>query len=206
MKYTILYIVIKKTTLRIMNLDVQSNFDIIILEKWADKMSNEQLKDLKLELELTNPVYSIIDEGITYTMRKYLYEEHDLIKLVMMIYEKDYSYISNDNDYREQIKLLDGYFRKEYGHSIITYEMIRYITSIKDKEKYNNLTRQIAYTENLFRTNNKKGPKDLTIFSFPIENKKYDDLMYFIEQNTTMKYAVAFVYNIIKYEEYLNLT
>ena len=190
MKYTILYIVIKKTTLRIMSLDVQSNFDIIILEKWADKMSNEQLKDLKLELELTNPVYSIID----------------LIKLVMMIYEKDYSYISNDNDYREQIKLLDGYFRKEYGHSIITYEMIRYITSIKDKEKYNNLTRQIAYTENLFRTNNKKGPKDLTIFSFPIENKKYDDLMYLIEQNTTMKYAVAFVYNIIKYEEYLNLT
>lgn len=169
-------------------------------------MNNEQVKDLRLELEFTNPVYSIIDEGITYTMKKYLYEEHDLIKLVMMIYDKDYSYISNDNDYREQIKLLDEYFRKEYNHSVITYEMIRYITSIKDENRYNNLTKQIAYTENLFRTNGKTPPKDLSIFSFPIENKKYDDLMCFIERNETMKYAVAFVYNLIKYEEYLNLT
>ena len=49
-------------------------------------------------------------------------------------------------------------------------------------------------------------PKDLSIFSKPIKTKKYDDLMYFIEKNVTMKYAVAFVYNHIKNEEYLNLT
>ncbi|MBR2588322.1 MAG: hypothetical protein IKD77_03840 [Bacilli bacterium] len=168
-------------------------------------MNNEQIKDLKLERELSNPVYDIVNEGITYTMKKYLYEEYDLVKLVIMIYEKDYSYISNDNDYREQIKLMDEYFIKEYNHSIITLEMIKYLTSVEE-EKFNDLSQKIAYAENLFRTNDKKMPKDLSIFSKPIKTKKYDDLMYFIEKNVTMKYAVAFVYNHIKYEEYLNLT
>lgn len=169
-------------------------------------MGSEQMKDLRLEIELTNPVYSIIDEGITYTMKKYLYEKYDLIKLVMMIYERDYSYISNDNDYREQIKLIDDYFRKEYNHSVITFEMIRYLISINDEEKYDNTMSQIAHIESIFRTNNGKKPSDLSIFSLPIKNKKYDDLMSYIEKNLTMKYAVAFVYDKIKYDEYLNLT
>lgn len=164
-------------------------------------MNNEQMRDARLELEFVNPVYDIIDEAITYTMKKYLYKEYDLVKLVMMIYKKDYSFISNDNDYREQVKLLDEYFIKEYSHSIITFEMVKFITSIKSEEEYNNVTAEISYIEKLLRTNDKKRPNDLTIFSGPIKNKKYDDLMNYIEKNISMKYAVAFIYDKVKYEK-----
>ena len=158
------------------------------------------MRDARLELEFVNPVYDIIDEAITYTMNKYMYKEYDLVKLVMMIYKKDYSFITNDNDYREQVKLLDEYFMKEYGHSIITFEMIKYITSIKSEEKYGSVTAEISYIEKLLRTNEKNKPNDLTIFSGPIKNKKYDDLMNYIEKNISMKYAVAFIYDKIKFE------
>ena len=164
-------------------------------------MNNEQMRDARLELEFVNPVYDIIDEAITYTMKKYLYKEYDLVKLVMMIYKKDYSFISNDNDYREQVKLLDEYFIKEYNHSIITFEMVKFITSIKSEDEYNNVTAEISYIEKLLRTNDKKKPNDLTIFSGPIKNKKYDDLMNYIEKNISMKYAVAFIYDKVKYEK-----
>ena len=164
-------------------------------------MNNEQMRDARLELEFVNPVYDIIDEAITYTMKKYLYKEYDLVKLVMMIYKKDYSFISNDNDYREQVKLLDEYFIKEYNHSIITFEMVKFITSIKSEDEYNNVTAEISYIEKLLRTNDKKRPNDLTIFSGPIKNKKYDDLMNYIEKNISMKYAVAFIYDKVKYEK-----
>ena len=163
-------------------------------------MNNEQMRDARLELEFVNPVYDIIDEAITYTMNKYMYKEYDLVKLVMMIYKKDYSFITNDNDYREQVKILDEYFMKEYGHSIITFEMIKYITSIKSEEKYGSVTAEISYIEKLLRTNDKNKPNDLTIFSGPIKNKKYDDLMNYIEKNISMKYAVAFIYDKIKFE------
>ena len=163
-------------------------------------MNNEQMRDARLELEFVNPVYEIIDEAITYTMKKYMYKEYDIVKLVMMIYEKDYSFISNDHDYRAQVKLLDEYFIKEYGHSIITFEMIKKITSIKSEEEYNNVTAEISYIEKLLRTNDKNRPNDLTIFSAPIKNRKYDDLMNFIEKNISMKYAVAILYDKVKFD------
>ena len=164
-------------------------------------MNNEQIRDARLELEFVNPVYDIIDEAITYTMKKYMYKEYDLVKLVMMIYKKDYSFISNDNDYRTQIKLLDEYFLKEYNHSIITFEMIKNITSIKSEEKYIMTSEEISYIEKILRTKNKDKPNDLTIFSGPIKKKKYDDLMNYIENNISMKYAVAFIYDKHKYEQ-----
>ena len=163
-------------------------------------MNNEQMRDERLELEFINPVYDIIDEGITYTMKKYLYKEYDIVKLVMMIYEKDYSFISNDNDYREQIKLLDEYFTKEHNHSIITFEMVKYITSIRSEEDYNNATAEISYIEKILRTHNKARPNDLTIFSGPIKKRKYDDLMNYIEKNISMKYTVAIIYDKMKFK------
>ena len=163
-------------------------------------MNNEQMKDARLELEFVNPVYDIIDEAITYTMNKYMYKEYDLVKLVMMIYNKDYSFISNDNDYRSQVQLLDEYFIKEYDHSIITFIMIKYIISIKNEDNYNLITTEISYIEKLLRTKNKNKPNDLTVFSGPIKNKKYDDLMNSIEKNISMKYAVAFIYDKIKFD------
>ena len=161
-------------------------------------MSEEQIKDSRIEMELLNPVYDIINEAITYTAQKYNYKEYDLVKLVMMIYDGNYKYISNDNDYREQFKLLDEYFKKEYNHSIITFGMLKTIISLKKTKEYDNLMAEIASIEKILRTNNEKKANNLCLISYPIENKKYDDLMYLIERNISVKYAVAIVYDKIK--------
>lgn len=161
-------------------------------------MSEEQIKDSRIEMELLNPVYDIINEAITYTAQKYNYKEYDLVKLVMMIYAGNYKYISNDNDYREQFKLLDEYFKKEYNHSIITFGMLKTIISLKKTKEYDNLMAEIASIEKILRTNNEKKANNLCLISYPIENKKYDDLMYLIERNISVKYAVAIVYDKIK--------
>ena len=161
-------------------------------------MSEEEIKDLRLENEFLNPIYNIINEAITYTAKKYNYKEYDLVKLVMMIYDGDYRYLSNDNEYRVQFKLLDEYFKKEYNHSIITFGMLKTIINLKDSEEYESLMTEIAEIEKILRTSNKKTPNNLCLISYPIENKKYDDLMYMIEKNISVKYAVAIVYDKIK--------
>ena len=84
-------------------------------------MTNEDILNQRLKLEFQNPVYDILDEALKYTINKHNYKKYDLVKLVMMIYDKDYSFISNYNDYRDQFKLLDEYFEKEFNHSIINY-------------------------------------------------------------------------------------
>ena len=164
----------------------------------GDNMSEEEIKDSRLEIEFSNPVYDIINDAITYTAKKYNYKEYDLVKLVMMIYNEDYKYISNDNDYREQFKLLDNYFKKEYNHSIITFGMLKTIINLKNTDYYDNLMTEIASIEKILRTNNDKSAINLCLISYPIENKKYDDLMYLIEKNISVKYAVAIVYDKIK--------
>ncbi len=164
-------------------------------------MNSEQVKDKRIEMELSNPAYDIIGEAIMYTKKKYHYREYDLVKLVMIIYESDYSFISKDNDYRDQVKLLDDYFRKQYGHSIITFEMIRTIIGKKKSAEYRDITREIAMIEKVLRTNDNFPPEDLCIFSSPAANKKYDDLMHLIEKNISMKYAVALEYDKIKNSE-----
>lgn len=161
-------------------------------------MSEEQIKDSRIGMEFSNPIYDIIDDAITYTMKKYNYKEYDLVKLVIMIYENNYTYISNDYEYRDQVKLLDEYFKKEYNHSIITFEMIKTLIKLKDSEVYNTLTAEIASIEKILRTNDENAPQDLCIISYPIENRKYDDLMYLIEKNISVKYAIAIVYDKIK--------
>ena len=72
-------------------------------------MTNEDVLNQRLKLEFLNPVYDILDDAIKYTKDKYNYQKYDLVKLIMMIYNKDYSFISNYNDYRTQFKLLDEY-------------------------------------------------------------------------------------------------
>lgn len=163
-------------------------------------MNQERMLDKRLEIEINNSVYDIIDEAITYTMKKYHYRAYDVVKLVMIIYDGDYSFITNDNDYRMQVKLLDEYFRKEYGHSIIIFEMIRKFFSLKDDEKYSKYTSEIAYIENTLRGGKGK-PDNLCVFSFPLENKKYSDLLYTIEKNISMRYAVAIIYDKVKIDE-----
>ena len=158
-------------------------------------MNNEQIKDKQIEVEFNNDAYSIINEAITYTMKKYKYKEYDIVKLVMILYNENYSYISSDNGYRENFLLLAHYFKKKYGHNIITFEMIKKIIQITDEKKYNKIVTEIALIENAFRTDGKGKPNDLSIFSYPIENKKYDDLMHYIEKNISMKFAIAIMYD-----------
>ena len=69
----------------------------------------------------------------------------------MMIYNKDYSCISNTNGYRDQIKLLDEYFEKEYDHSIITFMMIKAVLDYKGTDTYDTITSDIAILETALR-------------------------------------------------------
>lgn len=158
-------------------------------------MTNEDILNQRLKLEFQNPVYDILGEAIKYTINKHNYKKYDLVKLVMMIYDKDYSFISNYNDYRYQFKLLDEYFEKEFNHSIITFLMIKEILKYKDTEKYDVITADIANLETIVRTKKNVKAEDLCIFSYPIENEKYNDLMMNIEANENFKYALAIVYD-----------
>ena len=158
-------------------------------------MTNEDILNQRLKLEFQNPVYDILDEALKYTINKHNYKKYDLVKLVMMIYDKDYSFISNYNDYRDQFKLLDEYFEKEFNHSIITFLMIKEILKYKDTEKYDVITADIANLETIVRTKKNVKAEDLCIFSYPIENEKYNDLMMNIEANQNFKYALAIVYD-----------
>ena len=161
-------------------------------------MTNEDILNQRLKLEFQNPVYDILDEAIKYTINKHNYKKYDLVKLVIMIYDKDYSFISNYNDYRDQFKLLDEYFEKEFNHSIITFLMIKEILKYKDTEKYDVITADIANLETIVRTKKNVKAEDLCIFSYPIENEKYNDLMMNIEANDNFKYAMAIIYDKLK--------
>lgn len=161
-------------------------------------MTDENILNLKLKLEFQNPVYDIVEEAINYTMQKQKFQKYDLVKLVMMLYKKDYSCLSKTNDYRDQVKLLDEYFEKEYNHSIITFIMIKKILSYKDTNKYDTITSDIAILENALRTQKNSKPEDLCIFSYPIQNEEYNDLMMKIEANQNFKYAFAITYDKLK--------
>lgn len=161
-------------------------------------MSDEQILNIRIKQEFENPIYDCLDEAIIYTSKKQNYKKYDLVKLIMMIYDRDYSFISNYNDYREQFKLLDDYFIKTYNHSIITFLMIKEILKYKGTKVYEPLVKDIAFTENLFRTKKNTSPEDLCLFSYPIDNESYNDLMTNIETNISFKYALAILYDRIK--------
>lgn len=161
-------------------------------------MTDENILNLRIKLELENPVYDTVDEAIKHAIKKQHFKEYDLVKLVMMIYNKDYSCISNTNGYRDQIKLLDEYFEKEYDHSIITFMMIKAVLDYKGTDTYDTITSDIAILETALRKKKNIKPNDLCIFSYPIENEKYNDLMMNIEANSNFKYAMAITYDKIK--------
>ena len=128
-------------------------------------MTDENILNLRIKLELENPVYDTVDEAIKHAIKKQHFKEYDLVKLVMMIYNKDYSCISNTNGYRDQIKLLDEYFEKEYDHSIITFMMIKAVLDYKGSDTYDTITSDIAILETGLRKKKNIKPDDLCIFS-----------------------------------------
>lgn len=161
-------------------------------------MTDENSLNLRIKMELQNPIYDTVDEALQYTIHKQHFKKYDLVKLVMMLYKKDYSCISNTNGYRDQVKILDEYFQHEYNHSLITFMMIKAVLDFKGTDKYDTITSDIAILETALRTKKNIKPNDLCIFSYPIENEEYNDLMMNIEANPNFKYAMAITYDKIK--------
>lgn len=160
--------------------------------------NDKQQKNLRLELELENPVYDVVGKAIMKTAIKHSYGKYDIARLIMAIYDKDYAYLTADEDYRDQVAILDAYFEKEYGHRLITLELIKTIKAFKGTDIYDTLTADIASLETLIRTNKKIPAEDLCIFSAAIEASNYDELMTKIETEKSMSYATAIIYDKIK--------
>ena len=161
-------------------------------------MTDENSLNLRIKMELQNPIYDTVDEALEYTIHKQNFQKYDLVKLVMMLCRQDYSCISNTNGYRDQVKILDEYFHHEYNHSLITFMMIKAVLDFKGTDKYDTITSDIAILETALRTKKNTKPEDLCIFSYPIENEEYNDLMMNIEANPNFKYAMAITYDKIK--------
>lgn len=155
-------------------------------------------KNILLKQEFTNAVYDAIGEGIEKTAEKHSYQKYDIAKLVMAIYDKDFSYLTNADDYRDQIKLLDEYFTKTYDHRLITFEMIKTIKNLEGTKEYNELIGEIAKIEAMVRNNKNVPAEDLEIFSKPLNEENYDELMTKIETQQPLRYSVAVIYDKIK--------
>ena len=155
-------------------------------------------KNILLKNEFTNAVYDCIGDGILTTAKKYNYGKYDIAKLVMAIYDQNFDYVTSTDDYREQIKLLDDYFTKTYDHRLITFEMIKTIKSFQGTEKYNELTKNVAKLESIVRHNKNVPAEDLEIFSKPLDAEEYDELMTKIENEKSLRYGVAVIYDKIK--------
>ena len=146
-----------------------------------DTYTNTRLKG-----ELSNSLYDIVDDAIKYVVKKQEYHKNDIIKLITAIYSKKYEYITNDNDYREQIKLLDDYFNKEYNYSLIIFVIIKNALNHHD---YNELIRII------------KKPKLKDEVLTALENHDYLTLMEQIKNNKNVFLAFAKLYENYNKEE-----
>lgn len=155
-------------------------------------------KNALLRGEFNNTVYDTIGDGILKTAKNHSYKKYDIAKLIMALYDKDYSYITSFDDYREQIKLLDEYFTKTYNHRLITFEMIKAIKAFQGTEEYVNLTLDVANIESIVRHNKNVLAEDSLLFKSPLDDEEYDELMTKIENEKSLRYGVAVIYDKIK--------
>ncbi len=155
-------------------------------------------KNILLKNEFTNTVYDCMGEAIKETAKKHNYGKYDIAKLIIALYNKNYDYVTTTDDYREQVKLLDEYFTKTYDHRLITFEMIKAIKEFQGTEKYNGLTEEIAKLETIIRNNSNVKADNLDLFSKPLDNEEYDELMTKIEKEKSLLYGVAVIYDKIK--------
>lgn len=162
------------------------------------KHTEEEVKNYRLKREFLNSVYDTVGSAISVTAIKHHYKKYDIFKLTAAIYAGEYGYITGKNDFRMQVKLLDEYFRKEYGHSIMLFEMIKAITYLKPSKVYEALVLDIAAIETIIRTGKENVPENPGIFSDYIENEQYEELMKRLEQENSFRYAVMIVYDRLK--------
>ena len=155
-------------------------------------------KNILLRKEFNNAVYDTIGDGILMTARNYSYKKYDIAKLIMALYDKDFSYITSSGDYREQIKLLDEYFTKTYDHRLITFEMVKAIKAFQGTEEYVDLTKDVASIESIVRHNKNVPAENIELFKAPLDDEEYDELMTRIENEKSLCYGVAVIYDKIK--------
>ena len=179
------------------------NLDIIDREKRTVgfiEYSRKEAKNLRLRGELSNEMYDVIGEAIGATAKKHNYKKYDIFKLASTIYAGEYGYITGKNDYRFQVKALDEFFRKEYNHSLMTFEIIKTINSL-DEENYIMMTSDIMAIEEIIRTGKKNPPRDPRLIDEYLEQDDYDGLMEIIEKENSLRYAAMIIYDKIKLKE-----
>lgn len=162
------------------------------------KHTEAQVRNIRLKGELLNSIYDTVGQAISTTAKKHHYKKYDIFKLAATIYAGEYGYITGQNDFRMQVKLLDEYFRKEYGHSIMLFEMIKAITHFKPSKVYEALVLDVAAIETIIRTGKENIPDNPGIFSDYIENDEYEELMKKMEEENSLRYAVMIVYDRLK--------
>lgn len=161
-----------------------------------DKVLSE--KDALIKQEFSNSVYDTVGQGILKTAKKHNYEKYDIAKLIIALYDKDFDYLTNADDYREQIKLLDEYFTKTYDHRLITFEMLKTIKKFQGTEEYQNITNDVATLESIVRHNKNVPPENFDILRKPLDEENYDELMTKIETEKSLRYSLAVIYEKLK--------
>lgn len=91
-------------------------------------------KNFKLKNEISNCLYETVDESIIYMKDKQNYKDNDVVKLLSAIKKGKYKYITSDNDYRDQVELLNSFFEKEYGCSLISFMLMKMAVNNRDDE------------------------------------------------------------------------
>lgn len=91
-------------------------------------------RNFKLKNEFSNCLYETVDNSIIYMKNKQEYKENDVVKLLLAIKKGKYKYITNDEDYRDQIELLNSFFKKEYNCLLISFILMKKVVSNRNDE------------------------------------------------------------------------
>ncbi len=136
-------------------------------------------KNLRLKVEINNEIYDIVDEAFLYMDKKKAYRDNNLAKLILAIYKGKYRYMTNDNGYRDQINLLNDYFKAEYSYSLISFALIKMLI----KHDCNNLLAEEIDDRNI---------REQIIYF--IETENYIELLDLIESDKKIFIALSKVY------------
>ncbi len=152
-------------------------------------------KDIRIKQEFSNSLYNNVTKAILKTAVKYNYKKYDVVKLVLALYNEDFNYLTNDEEYRDQYKLLNEYFKNNYGHELIIFEMIRVIKIFEDSDNYKNISSSISYLKTILKKNKVVKSYDSSFLSNYLKEEKYDELMNNIESDPSFRLSLAIFYD-----------
>ncbi|MCI9110658.1 MAG: hypothetical protein HFH47_02455 [Bacilli bacterium] len=138
------------------------------------------MENIKLKSEFTNTMYDVVDEMVHYMSEKQDYKQNDIIKLVTAISKGNYKYITNDNDYRDQMKLLSDYFKSHHNnHLLINFILMKNFFENRNDLVINEMIENQNVKENLI---------------YLLEIKDYDELLSLMESNKKVFLVFAKTY------------